>query len=202
MHTILFPGGKLVLNVAERPQIWMSFVTLKIVAVVECWRQIPIYTYETGEDDIHASCHYKKQYTETRTGSLWILCSDSQLSEKTEGYVHLTGLEFRRKSRERVWNSGKQFNQSFSPKIFLTSFLLLTGNSVPLSWVVDDSPWSTMAQISPWLCAVILEHRGWIACRCPVVRIGLVIHFRSWNNSFLHALVTKCTNYNLELKQN
>lgn len=37
--------------------------------------------------------------------------------------------------------------------------------------------------------------QGQIVCGAAGVRVGPVIHFSSWNNSFLPALITKPINY-------
>lgn len=40
-----------------------------------------------------------------------------------------------------------------------------------------------------------------MACGCPGIRVGPVINSSSWNNSFLHALITEPINYNLKSKK-
>ena len=86
---------------------------------------------------------------------------------------------------------------SDSPEIFLASLHLLTSILICfLCWLsLPGAQWLR----SLWL-AVLLGHKGQIACRPLGVRVDLVMHSSSWNNIFLHALITKPINYNLELK--
>ena len=61
--------------------------------------------------------------------------------------------------------------------------------SLSVSWAVDISPWSTVAQIPSRLLAVLLGHKGGAVYGLLESRGGHT--FSSWNNSFLRALITE-----------
>ena len=145
---------------------------------------------ETGKAGVGAACCYQNQWAETGIESLWALHSDGGDLRAWWVCTLMDDFTFHFKQtlfiRKKVEGRGLEFKEKANQ---IKSCSILSS----VSWAVDVSPWSTVAQIPCWLLMVSSATQRANCLWLPGVRVGHT--FSSWNNSFLHALMTKFISY-------